>query len=129
MRGRLAILLLALYTCSIIHLDELLKLPKLLAHFQTHHCTDPSMSFTDFLGLHYTMCQFQQNDYEQDMKLPFKVPQNCMNNFSWITLIQAQQYSPMLCGIRQRVSQSDYFSIWYNFIEFFQLQIVRWKNV
>lgn len=83
MRGRLAILLLALYTCSIIHLDELLKLPKLLAHFQTHHCTDPSMSFTDFLGLHYTMDQFQQNDYEEDMKLPFKVPQNCMNNFSF----------------------------------------------
>ena len=67
MRGRLAILLLALYTCSIIHLDELLKLPKLLAHFQTHHCTDPSMSFTDFLGLHYTMGQFQQNDYEEDI--------------------------------------------------------------
>lgn len=51
---------------------QLLKLPILIQHFSEHKALDPTISFTDFLSMHYWGEDIDDNDYDRDMKLPFK---------------------------------------------------------
>ena len=51
---------------------EVLKIPQLISHFDQHHALNPQISFIDFLEMHYYGEDLDDNDDEEDMKLPFK---------------------------------------------------------
>ncbi len=51
---------------------ELLKIPKLVSHFQQHQLRDNSISFIDFIDMHYFDKDINDNDEAEDMQLPFK---------------------------------------------------------
>lgn len=54
-------------------MHQLLKIPFLLQHFRDHRNEDSSLSFYDFLKIHYTKTHHpDDNDDQEDSELPFK---------------------------------------------------------
>lgn len=51
---------------------EMFKMPQLVSHFLQHKSLNSDVSFLDFLDMHYFGEDLQDNDDEEDMKLPFK---------------------------------------------------------
>ncbi len=47
-------------------------MPQLIVHFIQHHQLNSQISFIDFLEMHYIGEDQDDNDDEEDMKLPFK---------------------------------------------------------
>ncbi|MEJ8597191.1 hypothetical protein JSO62_00575 [Riemerella anatipestifer] len=60
------------YLVSFSEVREVLKLPVLIEHFVEHRNDNPEMSFGQFITLHYLSGDVHDDDYEEDMKLPFK---------------------------------------------------------
>lgn len=52
--------------------SQIVKLPNLYGHFKEHRLRNPAVSFFDYLAMHYWGNDINDNDDEQDMKLPFK---------------------------------------------------------
>ena len=71
MRRRFAYLLLALYLCTATEAYQLLKLPLLAVHFVQHCNEDPNMTIMAFLEMHYAEEMVYDEDWQQDMQLPF----------------------------------------------------------
>ncbi len=65
-------MLLTVYLCSFQEFRQVLKLPTLVEHFVKHTLTDNDFSVADFIKHHYLSGNVVDNDFEQDMKLPFK---------------------------------------------------------
>lgn len=65
-------LLLGIYLAVASPLQELLKLPVLIEHFQEHLREKPQTSVLGFVILHYFSGSPHDSDYERDMQLPFK---------------------------------------------------------
>lgn len=63
-------------------LGELVKLPMLFVHMVNHMNEDPAMSLADFFDMHYNRGLVMDEDYHQDMKLPFKASQSNLS-FVW----------------------------------------------
>jgi len=55
-----------------LSLDEFAKVPFLVKHFVSHQQLDPSLTFIRFIEMHYFGQDLQDNDQQQDLKLPFK---------------------------------------------------------
>jgi len=72
MRRRFAYILLALYLCTATEAYQLLKLPLLAVHFIQHCKEDPKMTVLAFLEMHYAEAVVYDDDWQQDMQLPFK---------------------------------------------------------
>lgn len=53
-------------------LYQLLKLPVIFQHFTEHQKHDASISFFDFIAMHYAGDDKQDADQQRDMQLPFK---------------------------------------------------------
>lgn len=51
---------------------EVLKTPQLFFHFTQHQKLNANIGFLDFLDMHYLGHDLNDNDEEEDMKLPFK---------------------------------------------------------
>ncbi len=66
-----------LYSFSTTELHQLLKLPFLIEHFFEHKEQTQSITIWEFLSLHYAHHSDQDNDDEQDRKLPFKSHDYC----------------------------------------------------
>jgi hypothetical protein len=49
-----------------------MKLPALTSHFFEHKANSRHLSFVDFLMMHYTGHDHNDQDQEKDMQLPFK---------------------------------------------------------
>ncbi|MGB3130807.1 MAG: hypothetical protein WBB26_03940 [Saprospiraceae bacterium] len=81
MKKGFAIFFLVLYVVSTTQVIEILKLPMLLSHFQDHRIQDKEISFLDFLEMHYLNGNPIDEDYAQDMKLPFKSTGESTINF------------------------------------------------
>lgn len=72
MRKAIAIFFLFTFMASTAHLYELVKLPEFVGHFVEHKKEDASISFWQFISIHYFKGNVQDADYAKDMKLPFK---------------------------------------------------------
>lgn len=48
-------------------------------HFAEHKNHDSGLSFMKFLKIHYDSKTLVDEDYDQDMKLPFKSDEGCIN--------------------------------------------------
>lgn len=72
----MAIFFLSIYLVSTTELCELLKMPILIEHFLEYKQQDPEYSLVSFLLVHYSNHledHPHDEDYEQDIKLPFMV--------------------------------------------------------
>lgn len=82
LKKSIAIFLVSLYLLSISEFNQLLKLPLLVQHFIEHQMEDESLTFCDFLGMHYAHVNQKNNDDAKDKKLPFKTNHaNIISNF------------------------------------------------
>ena len=72
MRQIIALLLLSLYLFTSTNLGELLKLPQLVEHYKDHQKIQEEITFTKFIHQHYAHGDVDDDDRDQDMKLPYK---------------------------------------------------------
>ena len=49
-----------------------MKLPILVEHFREHRQQDPTISFLDFIGMHYQGEVVIDEDYQRDQQLPMR---------------------------------------------------------
>lgn len=65
-------ILLILYLFSFTSLREIVKIPVLVDHYFHHLGEHPDMSLKEFFTMHYLHGIIVDEDFEQDMQLPFK---------------------------------------------------------
>lgn len=76
MKKCVAILLLSLYVFGATDAYQLLKFPLFIQHYIVHKQQNPSLSIAGFLQIHYNDgLLVVDDDFEQDMQLPFKTSQ------------------------------------------------------
>lgn len=61
-----------MYLFSFQEFRQVLKLPNLVQHIIKHEIQDSHFSIVNFVKHHYLSGNVMDNDYAQDMKLPFK---------------------------------------------------------
>lgn len=97
-----AIFLLSLYIFGSTDACQLLKLPKFIAHFRTHRQQNESLTLAAFLQIHYNNGPLViDDDFDQDMQLPFKTTQVNFNNSVNIIVpntVAADWLSPVFSG-------------------------------
>jgi len=74
---RLLLIILILQTISVLVfrtsiVSEFLKVQELIQHFAEHRQQNENFNFVDFIKIHYIHKQVFDEDYAQDMSLPFK---------------------------------------------------------
>lgn len=72
MKKAAAIFFLLIFMLGNTAFGQLLKLPHLLEHFNTHRHENPGISFAGFLFLHYLADDGNPNDNAAEEQLPFK---------------------------------------------------------
>ena len=72
MRKLFSAILLFSFSVSSTSIAELLKIPQLIYHFNEHQKLNSSLSFNDFLAIHYSQPDDGDGDQSSDEKLPFK---------------------------------------------------------
>jgi hypothetical protein len=72
MKRMLALILIGLYLCASTEAYQLLKVPMLISHFIKHCQEDPNTTLKGFLAEHYADETVFDEDWMQDMQLPFK---------------------------------------------------------
>ena len=72
MKKGLAYIFLCLFLFNTPAFNQPFKLPVLIAHYLEHRQLDQSISFFDFLSLHYSTENDNDGDQERDNQLPFK---------------------------------------------------------
>ena len=70
-----AILLLSVYLITATGFGELLKMSMLIDHYNQHCKSCTSLSFLDFMEMHYVTDDLNADDNTDDKKLPFKSPE------------------------------------------------------
>lgn len=90
----LAVSLLFIHLFTATELYQLLKFPLLLQHFSEHKQQESDLSFWSFLKVHYADNIVADEDHDQDMKLPFKSDDGCINTS--ITAVIACPLSEMI---------------------------------
>lgn len=72
MRRSIAIFLLGTMLCASTEAYQLLKLPLLVVHYLEHKTEDPAMDMAAFWAMHYAEETVYDEDWQDDMQLPFK---------------------------------------------------------
>jgi hypothetical protein len=72
LRRFIAIFFLFTYLSAYCEMHELLKLPFLLEHFSEHKAKNAEMTLADFLYIHYVDQLKNTDDFQDDLKLPFR---------------------------------------------------------
>ena len=83
MRKGIAILALLVFLFSGTELHQLLKIPVLVQHLREHRRENPSITFFQFLKLHYEKIVVD-DDYQRDQQLPFR-DMDCAITFNLVT--------------------------------------------
>ena len=71
MRKGIALSFLLISMFSHTELHQFLKIPVLFEHFSEHRQQDPSITFFQFIRLHYEKIVID-DDYQRDQQLPFR---------------------------------------------------------
>jgi hypothetical protein len=94
--------LMSLYLLGATEAYQLLKLPFLFAHYKTHQQIDKGICFSRFIEMHYFDNTKYDNDYQEDMRLPFKTSNRIINLLSFETL-----FGPKPIAIAFHFSESN----------------------
>jgi hypothetical protein len=94
---------------------QLLKLPLFINHYVKHIAEDPNTTLASFVKMHYAGEIIFDEDYKQDMQLPFKTQEKdicCSCSFSVTLPIQKFTIEPILLTPRKKnhpqLPQPDY---------------------
>jgi hypothetical protein len=71
-KKQLSIVFLSIYLFSAFQISEYLKIPILVQHYNEHKQETPNLTLWNFICDHYAHGEVQDDDYDKDMKLPFK---------------------------------------------------------
>lgn len=82
MKNILVYSLLSLFVLAHTELIQVVKLPLLVEHFLEHKSENKSVNIFSFLYIHYIKEVQTDNDYSEDIKLPFKSNQVSQNSSS-----------------------------------------------
>lgn len=98
MKKILVIFLVTIFMCVNTSMGQLLKIPNLIAHYNTHNneMTSDSISFIDYIISHYSTNSENNSDHQD---LPFKTIDNSGNllfAFSMVTSYQLQVVKPLI---------------------------------
>ncbi len=93
MKRTISILVLAVYLFGATDAYQLLKLPLFVHHFITHHEENPDLSLAGFIKIHYLDPVVVDDDYAQDMQLPFKTHDTDCCFVSAVTIMPLQKIS------------------------------------
>jgi hypothetical protein len=74
MQKSLALILILLHIITNTEFVQIFKLPILISHYYQHHRQNHSISFTDFLAMHYGGDDGTTADDDTDRQLPFHNP-------------------------------------------------------
>lgn len=89
MRRFIPILLLLFVTISATDIIQFMKLPALTSHFLEHKANSSHLSFVEFLMMHYTGHDHNDQDQEKDMRLPFKDMHQSLQTVQFLSIQQA----------------------------------------
>lgn len=84
---------LIIYLNSTTELHQLLKIPILIEHFCEHQSQNSTLSFFEFLSMHYSKNNMHHGVSEKDSKLPFKSHSICNASINFVTLNQEQLFT------------------------------------
>src|SRR5690242_7077567 len=87
MRTFIVFILICLFISNSQPFAQLCKIPLLIQHYSKHKSADTSLSLFDFLKLHYSKESQNDNDDNEDNRLPFK---NLVENSLSIYLLPAK---------------------------------------
>lgn len=79
MKRTAAIFLMSLYLISTTECYQLLKLPAFIVHFIRHSNEDPNTTLSSFIKMHYAEEMVYDDDWQQDMQLPFKTHEDLLS--------------------------------------------------
>ncbi|HEX5001684.1 MAG TPA: hypothetical protein VFW78_04245 [Bacteroidia bacterium] len=82
-----AILLLVTYLFSATNFKELLKVNVVIQHFHETKQIEQSVSLFQFLVMHYITDDHNKKDDDRDKQLPFKAPDSCISNSSFVSIV------------------------------------------
>jgi hypothetical protein len=85
-KNLIVIFLSSLYFLGATEAYQLLKVPNLFEHYKTHQQFEQGLSFSKFIKMHYFQEQTYDNDYQQDMQLPFKSSNRTVSLLNFVTL-------------------------------------------
>ncbi|MFA6060709.1 MAG: hypothetical protein WC756_21110 [Taibaiella sp.] len=107
------ILLLTAFLFSTTELHQLLKLPVVFEHFAQHRKENKSISFLEFLDMHYMHGSPRDKDYKEDMKLPFKTADNYTATVSpaLVSQLLPALAFPVICSAETKL---PVFDLWFN---------------
>ena len=71
MRATLIIVLMMVHLFGNTELSQVFKLPKLISHYFQHKTLSPSITFADFLNMHYGGDDGTSTDDDIDSQLPY----------------------------------------------------------
>jgi len=93
---------------SMMDLHDLIKVPRLIEHYQQHKTKSADVSFLNFLNLHYGSGadRHDQEDREEHEDLPFKSP-DCSSTVT-MNVISAF-HAPEIASLISIVSYSNFY--------------------
>jgi hypothetical protein len=93
---------------SMLDLHDLVKLPKLIEHYQQHRAKTADVSFIDFLDLHYGSgaAQHDQEEHEEHQNLPFKSP-DC--SFTHTVIVLSLFKAPEIASLESVALYSNFY--------------------
>jgi hypothetical protein len=91
-----------------LDLHDLVKLPRLIEHYQQHKTKAAEVSFIDFLNLHYgsRAAQHDQEEHEEHQDLPFKSP-DC--SFTHTVIVLSLFKAPEIVSLESVVTYSNFY--------------------
>lgn len=95
MRKVTTILLLSIYLFGGTELHQLVKLPRMITHYEQFVKDNPGFGLKTFLRVHYLYpLQTNDTDYEQDRQLPFKsVDTKCLSSIANVIVPQPYYFT------------------------------------
>lgn len=81
-------------------LTEVFKIPRLVTPYKQHHAQNPSVTFWNFLVMHYAGDDGTKADDNEDLQLPFhSVNKHCMNSLYTLGGAIVQPLSPAAADV------------------------------
>ncbi|MGL2965850.1 hypothetical protein [Flavobacterium sp. XGLA_31] len=77
MKNAIVLFFTVTYLFTTAQLSELLKLPLMAEHYTEHKKEKPKMTLWDFMCIHYAHGDVNDDDFDKDMRLPFKSHNYC----------------------------------------------------
>lgn len=103
MRKALVIIMVMIHLLGNTEVGQLLRVPELFSHYFQHHRQDSSISFFDFICMHYGGDDGTDADNEYDGKLP------CHNlKSNTISLVFSPMLSEPVAGKQWAISRTGY---------------------